>query len=122
MIASIDSVANSLAHDSRALSDRSPFGAVMAGTTIDFAIESAPGVGRIALVVEKRHLEGNQDHVGYAEIVRVPMRRNAGDPVTTTLRWTASHAFAAIGVYGYYFEAEIDGRTYIYQNNRDLLY
>ena len=122
MIDAIDSVANSLAHDSRALSDRSPFGAVMAGTTIDFAIESAPGVGRIALVVEKRHLEGNQVHVGYAEIVRVPMRRNAGDPVTTTLRWSARHRFDAVGIYGYWFEVRIAGVDYVYQNNKESVF
>jgi len=120
--ATIESVANSLAHDSRALADRSPFGAVKAGTTIDFAIESAPGVGRMVLVVEKRHLEGNQDHIGYAETVRVTMRQSAADAAATAVRWTASHAFADIGVYGYHFEAEIGGKTCTYQNNRDLLY
>ena len=118
----IDLVARSLAHDSRSLADRFPFGAVKAGTTIDFAIESSAGVGRMTLVVERRSMEGNQDRIDYAKCVRVPMVERPADSATPKVRWTAGHTFASIGVFGYYFEAEIGGKTYIYQNNRDALY
>lgn len=131
--AASDAVALSLRHDSRALADKSPFGAVEAGTTVDLTLGSAVGVSRIVLVIEKRRLEGNQDILDYTEVARVPMvprtvatqaipmsapRTGASD----AMRWTASHAFGEIGVYGYYFEAAIDGKIFIYQNNRDAIH
>jgi glycosidase len=110
-------VALSIKHDSRALADRSPFGAVQAGTTIEFGVTALAGVSRMSLVVEKRRLEGNQDVLEYSEVARVPMQANA-----EANRWEGSHAFGEIGVYGYYFEAEIKGQHFVYQNNSNAVY
>lgn len=41
---------------------------------------------------------------------------------TTAGGWTASHRFDAKAIYGYYFEVEIDGQTFVYQNNKDTIY
>jgi glycosidase len=114
-----DPVARSLAFDSRAAAHKSPFGAVTAGRRVDFALDALPGVDRLTLVVEKRRLEGNQEVLEYTEVARVPMtreRRGAKE------RWSASHRFAEVSVYGYWFEAEIAGRKYVFQNNRHPLH
>lgn len=113
-------VALSLRHDSRALSDRAPFGAVKAGTRVDFAVTAAAGVQRMTLVIEIRRLEGNQDLLEYAEVARVPMVAAAA--AGAQQRWSGTHVFSDIAVYGYYFEASIDGETFVYQNNRNAVH
>ena len=115
-----DPVALSLAFDSRAAAHKAPFGAVVAGTAVDFAIDALPGVEALALVVEKRRLEGNQEVLEYSELARVPMQRSPGPGGEE--RWRASHRFAEIGVHGYWFEARIAGRTYAFQNNRQSVH
>lgn len=115
-----DPVALSLRHDSRDLADRTPFGAVTAGTTIDFALGADVGVEAATLVVETRRLEGNQDVLEYAPLARLPMRRERGPDGRE--RWRASHAFAQPGVYGYHFVVRIGGADFVYQNNRDPLH
>lgn len=112
-------VALSLSHDSRAVADKAPFGSVTAGSGVEFALNALPGVASATLVVEKRRLEGNQEVLEYAELARIPMTRQAG---AARDRWTARHSYADPAIYGYYFEALIDGKTYIYQNNRDRVY
>lgn len=109
-------IALSLSHDSRRLADKSPFGSVTTGSTVDFAINAAAGVSGLALVVEKRKLEGNQEVLDYTEVARIPMTRG-GDG-----RWSARYKFADASIYGYYFEADIGGERYIYQNNRNPVY
>jgi cyclomaltodextrinase / maltogenic alpha-amylase / neopullulanase len=119
-VAVTDPVARSLAFDSRSTTHKRPFGAVVAGTTIDFAIDALAGVAKMTLVVERRRLEGNQEVLEYTELARVPMSRALQGAKE---RWTASHRFAAIGVYGYWFEAELaDGSRYVFQNNRDAVH
>lgn len=108
-------VALSLQHDSRKLANKSPFGSVTTGSSVDFAIDAAAGVSGITLVVEKRKLEGNQEVLEYTEVARVPMTHAGG-------RWSARYRFADASVYGYYFEADIGGERYIYQNNRNPVY
>ncbi|MED5621675.1 alpha-amylase family glycosyl hydrolase [Ideonella sp. BN130291] len=108
-----DPVALSLHHDSRDLRDKSPFGAVTAGTTVSFGVAARPGVRAITLVIEKRRLEGNQELLEYSPVARVPMQLDGHG------RWTARHAFDAPSVYGYYFEAQIGDKTYVLHNNRD---
>ncbi|MFA6984819.1 MAG: glycoside hydrolase family 13 protein [Arenimonas sp.] len=132
-------IALSLAHDSRALADRSPFGAVKAGTAVEFAVNALRGVSRMTLVIEKRRLEGNQDVLEYREVERVGMvvadGGMAGEVIAAEViaaeaaptggklvRWGGSYVFGEIGVYGYYFEAEIDGQVYVYQNNRKAVH
>lgn len=115
-----DPVALSLRHDSRSLDDRAPFGAVPAGTTVDFALESLPGVESVALVIETRRLEGNQDVLDYTELARLPMRRGAGPDGRE--RWTASRRFDDSAVYGYWFAVRIGGHEFVYQNNKDPIY
>ena len=112
-VAVSDPVARSLRFDSRRLEDKSPFGAVPAGTQVDFAFGALPGITKAELVIEQRRLEGNQELLEYRPLARVPMQAAADG------RWRASYRFAAPAVYGYYFELEIAGRRYVYQNNRD---
>ena len=108
-------VALSLRFDSRATASKAPFGAVTEGTTVSFNLAAQPGVGKATLVIEKRRLEGNQEVLEYAPLARVEMQR-------TPSGWTASYRFEAKAIYGYYFEAEIGGQTYVYQNNKDVIY
>jgi cyclomaltodextrinase / maltogenic alpha-amylase / neopullulanase len=118
-VAVTDPVARSLAFDSRAAVHKQPFGAVVAGTSIDFAIDALPGVERMTLVVEKRRLEGNQEVLEYTAVARVPMTKTAHDGKQ---RWSATHRFMDVNVYGYWFEAEIAGKKYAFQNNRNPLH
>jgi len=114
-----DPVAASVRHDSRDLASKSPFGAVPAGTSVELSFTALPGVERASLVVEKRTLEGNQDVLAYEEVARVPMVRSAAGERE---RWHATHRFEAPAVYGYWFEVEIAGRRFAYQNNRHAVY
>jgi cyclomaltodextrinase / maltogenic alpha-amylase / neopullulanase len=108
-----DPLALSLRHDSRDLRDKSPFGAVTAGTPVDFGVSAQPGVQAVTLVIEKRRLEGNQELLEYHPVVRVPMQRGADG------HWTARHAFKEVSIYGYHFEARVGHTTYVLHNNRD---
>ena len=114
-----DPVALSLRFDSRAAAHKSPFGAQPAGTRIDYMLDALPGVDSAELVVERRRLEGNQELLQYQEIARVPLqRRRAG----AREQWRASYRFAEPAVYGYYFVVGIQGRRYVYANNKDSIY
>jgi cyclomaltodextrinase / maltogenic alpha-amylase / neopullulanase len=114
-----DPVAASLAHDSRKPTDKSPFGAAPANTAINFSITGKPGVKSVTLVIEKRRLEGNQEVLEYADTARIPLTRSNDG---TADNWRGTYTFNKIGVYGYYFEAVIADKTFIYQNNRDSIY
>ena len=131
-------VALSLRFDSRAASHKGPFGAVTAGTAVDFMLAALPGVDKLTLVVERRRLEGNQEVLDYTEVARVPMTKESVRPEPVEgqrapkgfdklspngdERWRASHRFTDASVYGYWFEAEIGGHRYAYQNNRDAVF
>lgn len=110
-----DPVALSLRFDSRDAAFKRPFGAVPAGTTVQYAVEAAPGVDRLTLVVERRRLEGNQEVLAYDELARLPMQREG-------TRWRAAYRFADMAVYGVWFEAEIAGRRFALQNNAEPLF
>ncbi len=110
-----DPVALSLRFDSRALAHKRPFGAVPTGTTVSYAVDAAPGVDALTLVVEKRRLEGNQEVLDYTEVARVPMLRDGA-------RWTAQHRYADVAVHGMWFEAQIAGKRYALQNNTDAVF
>lgn len=114
-----DLVARSLAHDSRQLADKAPFGAIKAGGEVSFNLHALPGVGSATLVVERRTLEGNQEVLDYTPVARLPMRR---ERVGGQDRWSAQYRYADTGVYGYHFEVEIKGKRYLYQNNTQPLY
>lgn len=114
-----DPVALSLRFDSRDAGHKSPFGAVVAGSEVRFALDAKPGVTQASLVVEKRQMEGNQERLEYTEVARVPMTKQS---LGSTERWSASHRFADKAIYGYYFEVEIGGKRYIYQNNKDSVF
>jgi glycosidase len=118
-VAIADPVALSLRFDSRSATHKKPFGAVPAGTAMDFMLASAPGVSRVTLVVEKRRMEGNQEVLEYLPLARVPMTRSTAGGSDT---WSARQVFADVAVYGYWFEAEIGGKLYAYQNNTEALY
>lgn len=109
-----DPIALSLRFDSRALAHKRPFGAVKAGTTVDYAVTALPGVQSLTLVLEKRRLEGNQEVLQYSEVARLPMSKT---PADGRERWTARHRYTEVAVYGHWFEAVIDGKTYVLQNN-----
>ena len=115
-----DPVALSLRFDSRSLTNKQPFGAVTPGTAIDFEVQSSPGVEALTLVVETRRLEGNQEVLEYTEVARLPM--NNGPVADGSNRWTARHRFTTIGIYGYWFEARVAGKTFVLQNNADAVF
>lgn len=109
-----DPIALSLRFDSRALAHKQPFGAVTAGTTVHYSVSALPGVQSLTLVIEKRRLEGNQEVLQYSELARLPMQKSAADGRES---WTASHRYADVAIHGHWFEAVIDGKTYVLQNN-----
>jgi len=115
----VDPRALSLRFDSRAPADKSPFGALRDGSTVDFALHAATGVDAVTLVIERRRLEGPQEVLDYSPLARVPLTRTAHGGRDA---WRGSFSFDAIGVYGYYFIADIGGRRYAYGNNADPVY
>ena len=116
-----DPVALSLAFDSRALVHKTVFGAVTPGRVIEFSLSALPGVEQLTLVVEKRRFEGNQEVLEYTELARAPMQKSALGPDGRE-RWSADHRFIDVSVYGYWFEAQIGGRNFVYQNNADPVF
>jgi glycosidase/predicted alpha/beta superfamily hydrolase len=111
-----DPVALKLRFDSRDGVLKSPFGAVPAGSEVQFAIEAPAGVKSATLVIETRRLEGWQEVLEYSETARVPL---AFVQAQGRQGWMGRYRFDAIGVYGYYFDVEIGGRHYLYTNNAD---
>ena len=116
-----DKLALSLRHDSRQLTDKSPFGAVKAGSKVSFGLSALAGVHDLTLVIEKRKLEGDQEVLEYTEVARLPMRASATDKAGLT-HWKAAYQFKDISVYGYYFETRIGDKTYVVQNNKEAIY
>jgi len=116
-----DPVALSLRFNSRDLAHKRPFGAVPAGTQIEYAVTALPGVEALTLVLERRRLEGNQEVLEYIETGRVPMQKAAASGDGTE-RWTANHRFDAVAIHGWWFEAVIAGKKYALQNNTDAIY
>ena len=114
-----DPLALSLRHDSRNLAHKTPFGAVPAGTTVKFGLTAQPGVKSVTLVMEKRRLEGNQDVLEYTAAARIPLIRSKQSDHD---RWTTEFVFKDVSVYGYYFEAVIGDRTFVYQNNGQSIF
>ena len=116
-----DAVALSLRHDSRALADKQPFGAVPAGTDVHFGLSALAGVEQATLVIERRRLEGDQQVLDYSSVVRIVMQRGADGRAPGHERFSASHRFDTLGVYGYWFEVRIAGQAYVLQNNADTI-
>ena len=114
-----DPVAQSVRFDSQALNDKRPFGAVPAGTTVDFVLHAMPGVSQATLVLEKRRLEGDQTVLEYTEVARVPLEPS---PDGARQAWRGSYTFRDVSVYGYYFELTIHGAGYVYENNAQMVY
>jgi glycosidase len=108
-----------LRFDSRDLAHKRPFGAQPAGTAMQFAVRAPKGVQQLTLVLERRRFEGNQEVLEYTEAARIPMaRETAGDGD----RWTAGHRFDDVGIHGYWFEALIEGRIFVLQNNAEAVF
>jgi cyclomaltodextrinase len=115
-----DAVAQSLRFDSRDSSHHKyPFGAVSAGTEMQFSLDAAPGATAATLVIEKRRLEGPQEVLEYSEVARVPLARTRDGAIE---HWRGTYRFADIGVYGYYFLVDSGGAPYVYENNADPIY
>ena len=114
-----DPVALSVAFDSRKTANKAPFGAAMSGTAFQYSLTALPGISEATLVVEKRAMEGNYDKLSYGDTVRVPMTKAVEGAQE---RWSASHTYADIGVYGYYFEVTIGSSVYVYANNANAVY
>ncbi len=110
-----DPVALSLKFDSRSAAYKRPFGAQPAGTPVAFTVAAKPGAKRVTLVIEKRRVDGPEDVIEYTEVGRVPLVRKGHG-------WQASYTFAAPDIYGYYFEVEVGGKTYLLQNNAKAVY
>ena len=116
-----DPVALSVTFDSRAAGDKTPFGAVGAGTDIAFSLSALPGVEQVTLVVEKRRLEGNYDVLEYTELARVPLAR-APEGAKGRERWSGRFRFDTPAVYGYWFEVKLGGQTLLFENNATPVY
>jgi len=116
-----DLVALSVAFDSQKASDKSPYGAVAAGTDVAFALGALPGVEQAMLVVEKRRLEGDQATLAYTELARVPLARVPAG-ADGRERWRGHYRFDAPAVYGYWFELRVGGRTFVFENNATPVY
>ena len=114
-----DPVALSLAFDSQRADDKSPYGAVTAGTEVAFSLGALPGIEQVTLVVEKRRLEGDQSVLEYDEVARVALARSAD---AARERWSGRFRFDRPAVYGYWFEVKIGGRTLVFQNNATPIY
>ncbi len=112
-------VARSLHFDSRDLADKSPYGAVTSGSEVEYSLDALPGADAATLVIELRRLEGSQEVLDYRDIARVPLHKSRDGERE---HWQGRYRYADIGVYGYYFLVEIDGKTYRYENNRDRIY
>jgi glycosidase len=116
-----DPVALSVAFDSQKAADKSPYGAVKAGTDVTFALAALPGVEEATLVVEKRRLEGDQTTLAYTELARVPLARTPAG-ADGRERWRGQFRFDAPAVHGYWFELRIGGRTFVFENNATPIY
>ena len=116
-----DPVALSVAFDSRNLADKTPFGAVAAGSDIAFALSALPGIEQVTLVVEKRRLEGNYDVLEYNGLARVPLTR-ATAGADGREHWSGHFKFDAPAVYGYWFEVKVGGKTLVFENNATPVY
>ncbi len=114
-----DPLAQSLKFDSRSLAHKTPFGAVVAGVNMEFSVSALPGVDKLTMVVERRRMEGNQEVLDYQELARIPMLKQ---PQGTREIWSAAYRFNEVSIYGYWFEAEIAGATFVLQNNRDAVF
>jgi len=114
-----DPVALSLQFDSRSLAHKTPFGAVVPGTPMAFTVSAIPGVSKLTLVVERRRMEGNQELLEYREAARVPMVKSASSPRET---WSTSYQFDSVGIYGYWFEADVGDARFVLHNNRDPVF
>jgi len=118
-----DPVALSVRFDSRSTAFKRPFGAQPARSWMDFELSALPGVTSVELVVEKRTLEGNQEVLTYTELARAPLHRVPGSlDAEGREHWAGRHRFGAPAVYGYYFVLTIQGRRYVYGNNKDSIY
>jgi glycosidase len=115
-----DPIAQSLRHDSRDALDKSPFGAVAAGTEVAFSLTALPGVSAATLVVARRRLEGNQDLLNYTEVARIALNRSPDGPGLE--RWLGRYRFTDIAVHGYWFDVTVNGRHYALQNNREPIF
>jgi glycosidase len=115
-----DPIAQSLRHDSRDALDKSPFGAVPAGTEVAFSLTALPGASAASLVIERRRLEGNQDLLNYTELARIALTPSPAGPGRD--RWRGSYRFSDIAVHGYWFDVTVNGRHYALQNNREPIF
>ncbi|MFY7865958.1 glycoside hydrolase family 13 protein [Roseateles sp.] len=112
-------VALSARFDSRRLADKSPFGAITPNTPVHYAFSAQPGVEKATLVIAKRRLEGNQEVLSYTELKRLPMVKSKQGKLE---RWSASHRFDSPAIYGYHFELQIKGQSFVLHNNRDAVF
>jgi len=116
-----DPVAASLAFDSRDLTNKTPYGAVPYGSDVSFALSALPGITEVTMVVQKRRLEGDQTLLEYGDVARVRLGREAAD-ASGREHWRGHFRFVDAAVYGYWFEARVNGQVVILQNNATPIY
>lgn len=115
-----DKAALTTGFNSRSELSKSPFGAQPAGTEIRFYIgNDVPGLKRATLVIERRQMTGNQEHLAYEPVARIAMTPESRGLGTG---FAARYRFDATGIYGYWFEVETDQGLYALQNNKDAIY
>ena len=113
-------VALQLQFDSRNAAQKRPFGAVGAGTPVEFSLSMPSGVQKIEVVIEKRRMEGNQEVLEYQEVARIPLVKSASSAHRIS---AASYQFDSIGVFGYWFDVTLDdGSLFALHNNRDTVF
>ncbi len=118
-----DPAALSVRFDSRNPQQRSPFGAVPAGSTVQLALGAGEGVKAAFVVLESRKLEGNQEVLEYTRIARTPMQiQEEKQAAPGGQRFTAQLTLPNIGVFGYWFEVHTEAGKFAYQNNSDAVF
>ena len=106
--------------DSRDTGFKTPFGAQPRGSEFTFRIgNEVPGLQRATLVIERRHLSGNQERLAYEPLTRIAM---TPEPRGLGTGFAARYRFDDVGVFGYWFEIETAQGRYALQNNKQTVY
>ncbi len=110
-VVSAPAIAPTLSFDPRDPGDKSPSGAVAAGTEVAFSVEASAGVDAVTLVIDRLRAVGDASAEAGAGLVRVPLVRAASSAADGRVAWRAAHRFPSPAIYEYWFEARIGGHA-----------
>lgn len=112
--------AASIYFNSRETASKSPFGAVVAGSTVTYRVSARRGdLDGVSLMVATRLEEGNREYTDYVDYQEIPLNREPADEASEV--WTGSHTFETPAIYGYFFALKKGGRSWALGNNRRQL-